>query len=96
MGYTDFAVATAAAKVIRSIQLDDRRTVPLSVMLDGFCGIDDVCMSVPVVVGRHGVTQVLRPQLSEDEAAAFRESAARIRSVNAAIAPILDEIQSQD
>jgi L-lactate dehydrogenase len=89
-GYTDFAVATAAAKVIRSIQLDDRRTMPLSVMLDGFCGVDDVCMSVPVVVGRHGVTQVLRPLLSEDEIAAFRESAARIRSVNAAIERFLD------
>jgi L-lactate dehydrogenase len=88
-GYTDFAVATAAAKVIRSIQLDDRRTMPLSVLLDGFCGIIDVCMSVPVVIGRPGVTQVLRPLLSEDETVAFRASAARIRTVNTAIEPAL-------
>lgn len=89
-GYTDFAVATAAAKVIHSIQLDDRRTMPLSVMLDGFCGINDVCMSVPIVIGRQGVTQVLRPFLSDDETAAFRDSAARIRLVNAAIERLLE------
>ena len=89
-GYTDFAVATATAKVIRSIQLDDRRTMPLSVMLDGFCGIDDLCMSVPVVIGRKGVTQVLRPVLTDHETARILKSAARIRSVNALIEPLLE------
>ena len=65
--------------------------MPLSVMLNGYCGIDDLCMSVPVVVGRHGVTQVLSPLLSDDERDAIRESAARIRAVNAEIEPLLEQ-----
>lgn len=90
-GYTNFSVATAAARVLHSIREDDQRTMPLSVLLDGFCGIDDVCLSLPVVMGRQGVSRILRPALSAEETAAFKTSAERVRAVNAAIAPLLSD-----
>lgn len=88
-GHTNFAVARATAMVIEAIQHDQNRTMPLSVMLDGFCGQQDVCLSVPVVIGRNGVTRTLSPGLSPDEHAAFVASAATVRATNHRILPIL-------
>ncbi|MEQ9408375.1 MAG: lactate/malate dehydrogenase family protein [Fuerstiella sp.] len=89
-GYTNFAVAKATAVVLETIQHDQRHTMPLSVLVDGYCGVDDVCLSVPVVVGRAGVTRRLHPDLAEDEVAAFRWSAEQVRQSNQQILPILN------
>jgi len=74
-GYTNFGVAMATASIIEAIALDEKRTMPVSVLVDGFEGVTDVCLSLPAVIGRAGVERVLRPSLSTDEAAAFRHSA---------------------
>lgn len=78
-GHTNFAVSLAAAMAVGSIAWDSRRTIPLSVLVDGFLDVHDVCLSLPVVVGSAGITQVLRPELDEDEAAAFRRCARLVR-----------------
>lgn len=88
-GYTDHAIATAAAHVIGSIALDEKHTMPLSVRVDGYLGVSDVCLSLPVVVGRRGVERVLHPPLDEDEAARFRHSAEVVRqAIGAAAGPV--------
>lgn len=74
-GYTNFAVSMAAALVVEAVAWDTRRTMPLSVLVDGYLGISGVCLSMPVVVGRQGITRVLHPRFGADEAAAFRRSA---------------------
>jgi len=51
----------------------------LSVQVDGFLGIDEVCLSLPVVVGQNGISRVLHPALGDDEAAAFRRCAEVVR-----------------
>ncbi|MEZ6122029.1 MAG: hypothetical protein R3C49_02500 [Planctomycetaceae bacterium] len=88
-GHTNFAVAKATALVIESIQHDHHHTMPLSVMVGGYCDVDDVCLSVPVVIGRTGVSRRLHPRLAESEADAFRRSAEKIRAINQQILPIL-------
>jgi L-lactate dehydrogenase len=79
-GYTNYAVAAAAALVVESIVRDLRYTLPVSVRIDGFCGVKDVCLSVPAVVGRGGVRFTLRPDLDPREQEAFRQSAAVVRA----------------
>ncbi|MEZ6132804.1 MAG: lactate/malate dehydrogenase family protein [Planctomycetaceae bacterium] len=88
-GHTNFAVAKATALVIEAIQHDHHHTMPLSVLLDGYCGIDDVCLSVPVVIGKTGVSRRLHPHLTPDEVAAFQQSAAQVRENNQQISQIL-------
>jgi len=88
-GHTNFAVAKATAVVIEAIQHNQLRTLPLSVLLDGFCDVDDVCLSVPVVIGRGGVSRRLHPRLTPAEQAAFQKSAAQVRESNRQILPIL-------
>jgi L-lactate dehydrogenase len=88
-GHTNFAVAKATAMVIEAIQHNQLRTMPLSVLVDGFCGVDDVCLSVPVVIGRRGISRRLHPPLTSAEQAAFQNSARQIREKNQQILPIL-------
>ncbi|MGH8624307.1 MAG: hypothetical protein ACREYC_03170 [Gammaproteobacteria bacterium] len=78
-GYTNDAIAMAAALIIESIAFDKRHTMPISTLIDGYLGVRDVCLSVPVVVGREGITRVLQPDLNELEIDAFRASAVTVR-----------------
>ncbi len=78
-GHANYAISMAAVLVVEAIVWDTRRTMPLSVLIDGVMDVYDVCLSLPVVVGRDGITQVLEPDLGEDEVAAFRRCAAIVR-----------------
>lgn len=78
-GYTNFAVAQAVTMVARCVALDERRTLPVSTLVDGYLGVEGVCLSLPCVVGRGGVQRVLYPHLNDEEAAAFRASADVVR-----------------
>ncbi len=93
-GHTNFAVAKATAVVIEAIQHDQLHTMPLSVMLDGFCGVLDVCLSIPVVVGRKGVSRRLKPHLTADETEAFQRSAEEVMANNRQILTILNGMDS--
>lgn len=78
---TCYAIGQAAAYIIESILLDERRTVPLSVKIDGFLGVEGVCLSLPVVVGKRGIERVLHPDLNAMEAEQFRVAAKAVRKV---------------
>jgi L-lactate dehydrogenase len=78
---TCYAIGQAAAYIIESILLDERRTVPMSVKIDGFLGVEGVCLSLPVVVGKHGIERVLHPDLNALEAEQFRAAARAVREV---------------
>lgn len=78
-GYTDYGIALATMTIVDSIAYDLRHTMPVSVMVDGFLGVNDVCLSLPAVIGRQGITRILHPPLSDEEADAFRGCAAKVR-----------------
>ncbi|TWT91958.1 lactate/malate dehydrogenase family protein [Stieleria varia] len=78
-GYTNYGIALATMQILDSIVYDLRHTMPLSVLIDGFCEVTDVCLSLPAVIGREGVTRVIRPQLTAEEQDAFRRSAESVR-----------------
>ena len=86
-GYTNYAVAMAAVEIIEAIALDKKHTLPVSTRLDGYLGVDDVCLSLPCVVGRAGIERVLHPQLSEQETSAFLACAASVRDQIAVCSP---------
>ncbi|WP_367874032.1 malate dehydrogenase [Luteolibacter sp. Populi] len=78
---TCYAIGQAAAYIIESILLDERRTVPLSVKIDGFLGVEGVCLSLPVVVGKRGIERILHPDLNAVESEQFRTAAEAVRKV---------------
>ena len=80
-GNTSYAIGQAAAYVVESIIMNERRTIPLSAWIDGFLGVKDVCLSVPVVIGKKGIERYLQPQLNEKETEYFRQAAKAVGSV---------------
>jgi L-lactate dehydrogenase len=84
-GHTNYGIALAATAIVEAIALDTKHTLPVSVAVDGFLGVKDVCLSLPAVVGRSGVERILHPRLNEAETLAFRASAAAVqRQIEAA------------
>ncbi|WP_230252550.1 lactate/malate dehydrogenase family protein [Rhodopirellula halodulae] len=74
-GHTSYGIAMATITILDSITYDLRHTLPVSVMVDGYLGVEDVCLSMPAVIGREGITRILHPVLNEEEQDAFRRSA---------------------
>ncbi len=66
-GNTNFAVSTATMYIIESILHDSHHTMPVSVYLDDFYGVSDICLSAPAVIGKNGVSRILSAQLNEEE-----------------------------
>jgi L-lactate dehydrogenase len=73
-GATSYAIGLAAAEIIRCILFDEKRILPVSSRHEGLVH-GGVCLSMPAVVGRDGVEQVLDLPLSAEERAALRASA---------------------
>ena len=80
-GYTNHAVALAAARIIEAVLYDEHQVLPVSSLLTGYAGISDVCLSVPSVVSRAGVLRVLPVPLSADEHDGLHRSALAVRAV---------------
>lgn len=79
-GYTNFAIATAACEVIQAIVYDDHRTMPLTTYFTEWQGIKKNCFSIPVVVGRAGVTRHLHPDLNRLEKKALETTAKSVKA----------------
>jgi L-lactate dehydrogenase len=80
-GYTNYAVALTAARIIEAVLYDEHQVLPVSALLTGYHGISDVCLSVPSVVNRTGVCRALPVPLSGDEHDGLHRSARAVRTV---------------
>ncbi|MCP4510037.1 MAG: lactate/malate dehydrogenase family protein, partial [Fuerstiella sp.] len=73
-GGAGFAVGVSIADVVHSIALDDDRILPVSSLQNGAYGIQDVCLSVPTIVGRSGVKSHIEVELWSKEKTALVKS----------------------
>lgn len=80
-GHTNYAIALAAADIIQNIITDTKHTMPISLKVNGFLGVNDVCLSLPAVVGKNGIERILHPQLNEREREAFLASAGTLAGI---------------
>lgn len=76
-----YAPGAAAAQMVTSIVLDERRVLPCTAYLEGEYGIDGLYMGVPVVLGANGIETILEVDLSDEERAAMATSADAVREV---------------
>lgn len=74
-GHTDTAIGVVIARIVRAVIEDQRSVLPMSVRANGAYGIDDVCLSLPAVVGRHGIAGRVTPKLSAAEHEGLQASA---------------------
>jgi len=76
-----YAPGAAAAQMVESIVLDQKRVLPCTAYLDGEYGVKGLYMGVPVVLGKAGIEEIVQLKLSADEKKMLRESAAAVREV---------------
>jgi malate dehydrogenase len=77
-----YAPGAAVASLVESIVRDEKRLFACSVSLDGEYGQKDICMGVPVVIGKNGWEKIVDYKLNETEQATFNKSADAVRSMN--------------
>ncbi|TVQ11122.1 MAG: L-lactate dehydrogenase [Leptolyngbya sp. DLM2.Bin27] len=80
-GYTNYAVGLAVTQIVQSIVRDQNRVFTVSCVIDEVLGVEDVCLSLPAVVGRQGVSRRLNIVLSAHEQAMLQQSAQTLRNV---------------
>jgi len=83
-----YAPGAAGAALVESIVRDQKRVLPCSVYLEGEYGQSDICLGVPVVIGRNGWETIVEMDLNEDEKAAFSKSADAVRNMNDVLATL--------
>jgi malate dehydrogenase len=76
-----YAPGAAAAQMVDSIMLDEKRVLPCTAYLTGEYGIDGLYMGVPVKLGAGGIERILELELREEEQAMLNESADAVREV---------------
>jgi malate dehydrogenase len=77
-----YAPGAAGSALVASILRDEKKLFTCCVSLEGEYGQEDICLGVPVVIGRNGWEKILDMQLNEDEKALFAKSAEAVRSMN--------------
>jgi L-lactate dehydrogenase len=80
-GATNYAVGLAVTNILESILYDEQRVLPVSGPLRGFRGMEDVCLSLPRIVGCQGMEPPLPIPMTVDEESGLYSSADRIRNV---------------
>jgi malate dehydrogenase len=77
-----YAPGAAGAALVESIVRDEKKLFTCCVSLNGEYGQSDICLGVPVVIGRNGWEKIVEMDLSADEQAAFNKSADAVRNMN--------------
>ena len=74
-----YAPGAAGAYVVESILHDQKKMIPCSVLVEGEYGEDDICIGVPVILGRNGVEKIVELDLNAEEKEKFAASAKAVR-----------------
>ena len=80
-----YAPGAAGAALVESIIRDEKKLFTCCVSLEGEYGQQDICLGVPVIIGRNGWEKIIDFKLNDAEQAAFAKSADAVRSMNAVL-----------
>jgi L-lactate dehydrogenase len=80
-GRTNYAVALALTKIVQSILRDENAILTVSTLLEDYHGVSNICLSVPVVLSKNGVREIIKLPLDQREVSDFQRSAKIIADV---------------
>ena len=84
-GATFYAVSVVTAYVCSCIIHDAKAVLPLSTMLHGEYGLEDVCLSLPCVLGAKGIEKVNTPQMTKEEVEQLVRSGESLKEITAGL-----------
>jgi len=77
-----YAPGAAVSTLVHSIACDQKRMIPCSALLEGEYGLNDLCIGVPVILGKNGIEKIVEIDLSDAEKAHLAESAEGVKKTN--------------
>jgi malate dehydrogenase len=83
-----YAPGAAGAALVESIVRDEKKVMPCCVALEGEYGQKDICLGVPVVIGKNGWEKIVDYKLTAAEQEEFNKSADAVRSMNEVLATL--------
>jgi len=80
-GRTHYAIGLGLTRIVESIIRDENAVLTVSSLLQDYYGVSDICISVPTIVNRKGVREVLKLPLEEEEIKKFQNSASILKNI---------------
>jgi malate dehydrogenase len=77
-----YAPGAAVSAMVQAIACDSKKIFPCSTYLEGEYGLNDICIGVPVILGKNGIEKIVKINLSEAEQAKLEASAAAVHKTN--------------
>ncbi len=77
-----YAPGAAVSGLVQAIACDLQKIYPCSALLEGEFGLSDLCIGVPVVLGKNGIERIVEIDLDDAEKAHLVESAAGVQKTN--------------
>ena len=77
-----YAPGAAVSGLVQAIACDQKKIYPCSTYLEGEYGLNDLCIGVPVVLGKNGIEKVVEIDLNDAEKAHLTESAVGVQKTN--------------
>jgi malate dehydrogenase len=80
-GSAYYAPSASIAQMVEAILLDRKQVLPCTAYLEGEYGIDGIYVGVPVKLGANGVEEIIEFELTDEESAALKQSAAAVKEL---------------
>ena len=84
-GATYYGIAMAVGRIAEAIVRDEHAVLPISVVLEGQYGQEGLALSLPAIVGRNGLEEILEVPMSQGERLALDASARQLKEAIAAL-----------
>lgn len=77
-----YAPGAAVSSLVQSIVCDQKKMFPCSTLLNGEYGLKDLCIGVPVIIGKNGIEKIVEIDLNDAEKSKLKESAEAVKKTN--------------
>ena len=77
-----YAPGAAVSGLVQAIACDQQKMFPCSVLLEGEYGLNDLCIGVPVILGKNGIERIVQINLNEAEKSHLNDSAEGVKKTN--------------
>ena len=83
-----YAPGAAVSSLVQAIACDQHKMFPCSTLLEGEYGMSDLCIGVPVVLGKNGIEKIVEIDLVDEEKEKLAESAQGVKATNSLLSEV--------
>ena len=77
-----YAPGAAVSSIVQSIACNQHKMFPCSALLNDEYGLSDLCIGVPVILGKNGIEKIIELELDDSEYEHLKQSAESVKKTN--------------